>query len=303
MEIIKRKNIEVEGKHGKPILTDLIFKEGDDQKPVVIFCHGYKGFKDWGAWEKMGEYFAENGFFFVKFNFSHNGITAKNPMEFLDIEAFGENNYIKELDDLHSLTDWLLLPDSEFINQIDISNINLIGHSRGGGISIIKASEEQRISRLVTFSSVSDYASKFPVEEELEKWENRGVSYIVNSRTGQQLPHHFQFYRNFKENEERLDISRATKKLQIPHLIVHGSQDTTVPISDSGDLFEWSPYPELLLVENADHVYGTSHPWNKENLPEEFVYVLEKTLEFLQTGKEILMNPGEHKTDKVVSKD
>lgn len=303
MEIIKRRNIEVPGKYGKPILTDLIFQNGDRPKPVVIFCHGYKGFKDWGAWEKMGDFFAENGFFFVKFNFSHNGITAKNPVEFLDIEAFGENNYIKELDDLQSLIDWLLLPDFEFIRQLDISNINLIGHSRGGGIAIIKASEEQRISRLVTLSSVSDYASRFPEEEELEKWEDRGVNYIVNSRTGQQLPHHFQFYRNFKENEDRLNISRATKNLPIPHLIVHGSKDTTVPISDSGNLFEWSPYPELLLVENADHVYGISHPWDKAELPEELVYVLQKTLEFLQTGKEVLMNQGEHKTNEALPKD
>lgn len=283
MELIRKSNIEVEGKYPKPILTDLIFSSEEKPKPVIIFCHGYKGFKDWGAWDMMGEVFAKNGFFFVKFNFSHNGITPENPTTFTDIEAFGENNYTKELDDLQAVIDWLLLPDFEYGMHLDVSNINLIGHSRGGGIAIIKAAEENRIDRLVTLSSVSDFGSRFPQGEEFEKWEERGVSYVINSRTKQQLPHHFQFYRNFKENEERLDIAKATKALDIPHLIVHGSNDTSVPISDSGKLFGWSHYPDLLLVESADHVYGCSHPWTKPELPEEFRYVIDKTLKFLNT--------------------
>lgn len=289
MEITKKKNIEIEGIHEKPILTDLIFSAEDKPKPILIFCHGYKGFKDWGAWDKMGEFYAEMGYFFVKFNFSHNGTTPENPTEFLDIEAFGENNYVRELDDLQSVIDWLLLPDFEFARHLDVDNINLIGHSRGGGISVIKASEENRITKLITFSSVSDFASRFPEDEEIEKWKEKGVSYIINTRTKQKLPHHFQFYTNFQENEERLTISRAAKNLKIPHLIVHGSNDTSVPISDSGKLFEWSPFPDLLLVENADHVYGTSHPYEDDEFPEDFKYVLERTLNFIETQNERLM--------------
>lgn len=288
MELIKKKNIEIEGRHNKPILTDLFFTDDEKVKPVVIFCHGYKGFKDWGPWDKMAEFFAEKGFLFVKFNFSHNATTPESPTEFIDIEAFGENNYIKELDDLQSVIDWLLLPGFNHALP-DSSKINLIGHSRGGGISIIKAAEENRIDKLVTFSSVSDFGSRFPEEKALQKWKEKGVSYIVNTRTKQQLPHHFQFYTNFKKNEERLTISRATKKLEIPHLIVHGSNDTSVPISDSGDLFEWSPFPDLLLVEDADHVYNTSHPWEDSELPKAFKHVLEKTRKFMDTEKEKLI--------------
>lgn len=288
MELIKKKNIEVPGKNDNPILTDLVFPDAQGSKAVIIFCHGYKGFKDWGAWEQMAEFFAKEGFFFVKFNFSHNGTTPQNPEEFMDTEAFGENNYTKELDDVQSVIDWLLLPQFDYASHLDTSSINLIGHSRGGGIVMIKAAEEKRISKLVTYSSVSDFASRFPGEEEIEKWREKGVSYITNTRTGQKLPHHFQFYQDFKENEERLTISKAVKNLQVPHLIVHGSKDLTVPISDSGNLFEWSPFPDLLLVEGADHVYGVSHPWNQEELPSEFKHVLDKTSEFLKASNELL---------------
>ncbi|MCF4100564.1 alpha/beta hydrolase [Gillisia sp. M10.2A] len=289
MEITKIKNIEVKGNTKKPILTDLVFSSEEKPKPVVIFCHGYKGFKDWGVWDMMAKTFAEKGFFFLKFNFSHNGTTLDNPTEFMDIEAFGDNNYTQELDDIQYIIDWLMMPDFEYAQHLDYSNLNLIGHSRGGGIATIKAAEEARISKLITLSAVSDFASRFPEEEVLEKWKEKGVSYIVNTRTKQQLPHHFQFYTNFKENEERLTISRATQALKIPHLIVHGSKDTSVSIADSGKYFEWSPFPELLLVEGADHVYGASHPWEANELPNDLQYILEKSFDFLISSNEELM--------------
>ena len=93
----------------------------------------------------MAEKFAEAGFFFVKFNFSHNGTTVEDPHNFADLEAFGNNNYSKELSDLGVVIDYF----SEY-DTIDEHKIILIGHSRGGGISIIKTYEDERINGLIT---------------------------------------------------------------------------------------------------------------------------------------------------------
>ena len=69
------KNIVIEGKHQKPIVIDVYYNKTQQLKPIVIFCHGYKGFKDWGAWDLMAEEFSKAGVFFIKFNFSHsNGL-------------------------------------------------------------------------------------------------------------------------------------------------------------------------------------------------------------------------------------
>ena len=95
------KNQTLHRNHKKPILWDAFFNADNTLKPVVIFCHGYKGFKDWGAWDSVAKIFSDKGFFFLKFNFSHNGGTIENPIDFPDLEAFAENNYSKELDDLH----------------------------------------------------------------------------------------------------------------------------------------------------------------------------------------------------------
>ncbi len=39
------RNIQIPGRHDKDILADLIFQEDGTKKEVVIFCHGYKGYK------------------------------------------------------------------------------------------------------------------------------------------------------------------------------------------------------------------------------------------------------------------
>ena len=58
----------VKGIHGKPIVTDVFYEANGTPKPIVIFCHGYKGYKDWGAWNLAAEKFAENNIFLLKFN-------------------------------------------------------------------------------------------------------------------------------------------------------------------------------------------------------------------------------------------
>lgn len=291
MEVTKISNLSIAGKHDKPILADLFFKDNQKPKGIVIFCHGYKGFKDWGAWDQMAEAFAKEDYFFLKFNFSHNGTTPENLTEFLNIEAFGDNNFVIELDDLQSIIDWITLPSFKYKDQLDTSKITLIGHSRGGGITTIKAAEEVRITKLITLAAVSDFGSRFPDEEALEVWKEKGVQYITNTRTKQQLPHHYQFYENFKENEDRLNIQRAAENLKIPHLIIHGSGDTSVSISNAGHYFDWSPNSKLLLIDNANHVFGISHPWEEEVLPEEFQQCIDESINFLKGEIEGLRKP------------
>jgi len=280
MEIVK--NTLIEGSHQKPILADVYYKKNNQPKSIVIFCHGYKGFKDWGVFGKMGSFFAENNTFFVKFNFSHNGGTPEQPFDFPDLEAFGQNNFLKELDDLEDVLNWLGKHQG-FKKELNFKDITLIGHSRGGGITLLKASEDSRISRLITWASVADFGARFPKGELLETWKKEGVAYIENTRTRQLMPHYIQFYDNFIKNEKRLTIQTGAKRLTIPHLIVHGTLDTTVSKQEAENIHSWNPKSELFLIEGADHVFNGRHPWDKASLPKPFKMVLQKSIQFIKT--------------------
>ena len=274
------KNIIIEGKHDKPILTDLFFKESKTKNPIVIFCHGYKGFKDWGAWDLMATSFAEAGFYFVKFNFSHNGGTIKQPIDFPDLEAFGNNNYTKELDDLETVIDWVF-NHSDIKKEADLNNISLIGHSRAGGIVTIKAEEDNRIKKVISLAGVCDFGKRTSTIGNLEQWKKEGVKYVLNGRTKQQMPHYFQFYTNFIENEERLTIKRAVSNLNIPYLIIHGNNDTSVFIDEAKQLHQWNPKSKLEVIEGANHVFGASHPWHENYLPNHLESAVNTIISFL----------------------
>ncbi len=282
MVIKEVKNISLEGKHGRPVVTDVYYSEKEEKKPVVIFCHGYKGFKDWGSWNLMAEKFAKNGFMFVKFNFSFNGGTLEEPIDFPDLDAFGENTFIKELDDLEVALDWITGQDFPYAEFSDTSNISLIGHSRGGGTVIVKAAEDRRVKKLITLASVSDFGNRFPSGAELEAWKENGIAYVENGRTKQQMPHLFEFYTNFKENEERLTISRAAEELKIPFLIIHGTEDPTVDVDNAKHLKEWNPDADLFLLEGSNHVFEALHPWKEEMLPKAFQMIIERISTFIK---------------------
>lgn len=264
----------------KPILLDVSFVQDNTPKPIVIFCHGYKGYKDWGCWNLLAEKVAEAHFFFLKFNFSHNGGTLEEPIDFPDLTAFGENNFSKELDDLDAVISWISSSENKYASELDLDQIILIGHSRGGGIVTIKASDDSRVSSLITLAGASDYKSRFPVGDELAYWKAKGVAYIENARTKQQMPHFIQFYDDFIANESRLTISTAAKNIKIPHLIIHGTADETVPFQEAEKLHQWNKTSELFAIENANHVFGASQPWENSSMPEDLDIVATEIINF-----------------------
>lgn len=282
--MIRIKNTIIEGAAERPIVLDVFYKRDQTKKPVVIFAHGFKGFKDWGTHNQMAEFFAEKGIVFVKFNFSFNGGTVEQPIDFPDLEAFSMNTYTKELDDLGKVIDFVeketLIPEEEK----ETNRIFLIGHSRGGGIVLLRANEDERIKKVVALASVSDYAARFPKENhpELEAWKKNKIVYVENSRTRQQMPLHYSFYEDFKKNEARLTIKNACENLTIPFLIVHGDQDPTVNVQEAQNLHDWSNESELIIIEGADHVFNVKHPWNQEIFSKELDLALEEIVDFFE---------------------
>ena len=275
------KNIQVQSNfHKKPILTDFNFIKNGIKKPVVLFCHGYKGYKDWGAWNLMATEFAKQNIFFAKFSFSHNGGTVKQPIDFPDLKAFGENNFTIELEDLKSVTDFILNHD-ELQSEIDTNNITLIGHSRGGAIATIYAKEDVRIKNLISWAGVSDFEVRFPTGFKLWWWKLRGVAYIENGRTKQKMPHYIQFYYDFIKNKERFNIQKAVKELKNNHLLIHGTNDVVVKPIESKNVHKWNPKSELFWIENMNHSLGCSHPHTEKEMPLDLKKVVKKTITFI----------------------
>ncbi len=272
-------NITLQGKHGKPILVDATYQETGRPKPIVVFSHGFKGFKDWGHFNLVAQEFARAGFVFVKFNFSHNGTTPEQPTDFADLEAFGHNNFSIELDDLGQAIDWTL-SDRTLSTEIDPERLYLLGHSRGGGITILKAGEDARVKKVVTWASVGEFG-RFWGAAVLAKWKADGVMYIDNSRTNQRMPMYYTTYENFYANEARLDIPAAMARLTVPTMVVHGTDDVVVDFTAAEKLVALNANASLLPIPDGNHTFNARHPFTETSLPEPAASVVRATIGFL----------------------
>lgn len=277
MRIVK--NIQIQNPETRTFLADAYYQETSYKLPLVVFAHGYKGYKDWGAWDLMAKKIAEAGFYFVKFNFSHNGTTIENPSTFGDLEAFGHNNFTKELSDYKALISFFIAK-----NEVDAERVAIIGHSRGGGISTIQSYEDERVKVLVNLAGVSHFGYRFPSGERLEAWEKDGVMYTENARTKQQMPHYFQFFEDYKSNEERFNIQYATQHLEKPFLIVQGTNDEAVRDKEAYLLNEWCKTSELVILDNANHVFGAKEPWESDEMPKDLALATDEIIQFLKTN-------------------
>lgn len=271
------------GKQEKPVTFDFYYDEKNKKKPLVIFAHGFKGFKDWGHWQKIGEAFVNEGFNFLKFNFSHNGTTVDQPLDFADLEAFGQNNYTKELEDVQVVLDWVESQKTSPLNEvIDHAQIFIIGHSRGGPIALLTAIQDHRIKGLITWASVSHLNYSWQVQPFLIHWKQEGVIYIKNGRTGQEMPLYFQLVEDYQANEDRLNVEKSAKNFTKPQLILHGTKDPAVSLDAAKELKKWNPNAQLFFIENADHVFGGRHPFLLEELPKHSQEIVQLTSQFIQ---------------------
>jgi pimeloyl-ACP methyl ester carboxylesterase len=235
---------------------------GIPKKGQIVFAHGYKGFKDWGAWAIMGDLFAEEGWEFVRFNFSHNGHVLPDLNECSDEIAWSKNTYSKEKSDLEEI----LLRASNSSERSE--KLIVLGHSRGGGVAALAAANSN-VDGVVLLSSVCDFASRFPSGEALEKWRNTDRLEVLNGRTLQILSHSFSFYEDFELNSETLNIERAVRSLDIPLLVVHGDSDQAVSDAEGKKLVNWATKGQFESIPDAGHTFGTSHPWTDNNLPQQ----------------------------------
>lgn len=261
------------GSNQRKALYDLHIPENFNGK-LVVFVHGYKGFKDWGPWNLVDFEFTEAGFGFAKFNLSHNGGTHVFAKDFPDLDAFSKNTYTKELNDIiHFLN---------HLNTLDLPehSLHLIGHSRGGGVGLIAAKEDSRIASITTWAAIASIVDRMPKGENLEEWRENGVRYELNTRTQQQMPISFSLYEDFIAHEDRLNIQKACEQLVIPRMVIHGTNDSSVNIEEGRKLSEWLRVP-LFEIPNANHTFGGVHPLIDYKLPGDLKAVVDLTLGFV----------------------
>jgi len=239
-----------------PILVDVRAAGRTSSRPAVLVLHGFKGFKDWGMFPPLAERLARAGFTAVSPNLSGSGVDDAG--EFTLPERFGHNTFSAELQDTASVIDALMR------GQLGVhapSTLGLIGHSRGGGVGILRAARDPRIRALVTWAAIAS-VNRWPADERAA-WRSAGRNEVKNARTGQVLPLYPDVLDDIERNSAALDIEAAAERIRVPWLVIHGTEDESVGFSEAELLNAASANQttRLLPIEGGAHTFGAVHPW------------------------------------------
>lgn len=271
----------IEGSAGRDITLDFRYDTALGKQPCIVFCHGIKGFKDWGIWNLLADAFARKGLAYLKLNYSHNGTRPDHMTDLVDADAFAENRHSYELADVCRVVDAQragnLIPHDHWSGEI-----YLIGHSRGGPIVIAAAAALGDVDGVLCWASVDKLSYAWRDPDKLKQWKEDGYFMVRNSRTGEEYPIRYSLYEDYLLHESRLDTEQTAAEMNCPCLCVHGSGDEAVPASSSQKIVEWCKDGEVALIEGAGHTYGGRHPWTSTDLPAHAAQLAELSIDWIE---------------------
>ena len=241
---------DVEGAAGRTIRGEARVVPG--ARASVVLVHGFKGFAHFAFFPYLADRLAAAGLTTLSFNFSGSGV-GDDMETFSDPEAFEQNTYTRELHDLG-----IVMGEGERRGWITARR-GLFGHSRGGGIAILRAARDVRVHALATWASISS-VRRWPTDV-ADAWRRRGWLDVENARTKQVFRLRPAVLDEATQHGEgMLDVARAAGMLLCPWLIVHGDADETVSIGEGESLARAAASnAELLRVAGGTHTFNVSH--------------------------------------------
>lgn len=249
-------NIPLKGGH---MLRCSRFPAQGEAASLIIIAHGYKGFKDWGMFPYVAEQLSKHHEV-VTFNFSHNGI-GDNPFEFTELERFAVNTYERELNDIDSLI--AHLRQEEKLRSLPLF---LLGHSRGAGVSLVYALDHpDAVTGVLSWNGVTNL-DVFSDSEKREMREN-GRSYVLNGRTGQQMPLDVAILKDMDRQHERYNILGRISSATFKIALIQGSDDGAHLRHGSSQLVSIRPDIPWIHIPGGNHTFNAVHPFQGTTAP------------------------------------
>lgn len=229
------------------------FPSQGEAKALIVIAHGYKGFKDWGMFPYAAERLSLNHEV-VTFNFSHGGI-GDDLQTFTELEKFARNTYDRELQDLDVLLSYLSQHP-----KLGALPLFLLGHSRGAGDCLVYALDHPgEIAGVISWNGVTDL--DLFTDQQKQDMREKGRAFVLNGRTGQQMPLDAVILEDLELQKERYRIVERMQQAGFPVVLIQGSEDGARLRRGSEQLTAVRPDIEWVQIPGGDHTFRTVHPF------------------------------------------
>ena len=217
---------------GLDISARLYLPAGKRPYPTVCICHGIpSGIPAPGdsGYPFLAEQICRHGFAVLIFNFRGAGASGGN----LDILGWTR--------DLKAVIDYLwALP------EVDKSRLSLLGFSAGAAVSIYVASQDSRVSSVAACACPAEFTKLDEPQSLIDHYRSIGAI-----RDKDFPPSAEEWLNGFKLVKPINYVAAISPR---PLLLVHGSRDEVVDVSEAYRLYERAGEPKkLVIVDGAGH--------------------------------------------------
>lgn len=214
-----------------------------EESPCIVMCHGYTGNKVEAhrLFVQAARRFVSDGFAVLRFDFRGSG----------DSEGgFDEMTVSGELEDFARALDVV-----EAESAVDGSRIGVLRLSLGGAIVLCGSALDQRPRAVVAWSAPArltgfrDFLGNLPLVRLRPGVEgyDQGDGFYVGKAFLEDAPRHS-------------PVDEVAKIAPRPVLLVHGTEDKTVPFESVKLLYDAAREPKrLAAIEGGDHVFTKWH--------------------------------------------
>lgn len=232
--------------------------------PLIILLHGFVGNKvgEHRLFVKAARYFTQKGYAVFRFDFSGCGESDGD---------YGDVTVTKQLSEVQAVLNYV-----STLNTVDISEFILIGHSLGGAVAALTASEDHRIRKLILWSPVGnpyEDISKILGDHAMETIESKGK---VDYR-GHYVSKAFM---NDLKNQHPLKTIRSYDK---EAFIIHADKDEDIPKEHTDRYMDALQQRFTKSVVNTHYIEGADHTFSSYTFEHELFL---KSIEWLEECKE-----------------
>ena len=220
---------------GLNIAGRLYLPAGKMPYPAVCVCHGVPARipdpSDRG-YGLLAEQLCQHGFSVLIFNFRGTGASGGN----LDMLGWAR--------DLKAVIDYLVT-----LPEVDRSRFCLLGFSGGAAVSVYVAAQDDRVSSVAACACPAEFKLFTRIDKAQSLLDHfRSIGVIRDN----DFPHSVPEWLNGFERVS--PVSYVAKISPRPLLLVHGSQDETVDVSQAHKLYAQAGEPkQLIIVDGAGH--------------------------------------------------
>ena len=260
--------IEIPTGDGFAVRGDLYTRPGEKRPGIVVLCHGFKGYRDWGFFPFVAGRLTEVGLTALAIDFSFNGtfpppkdgvlsLLERMRTPYVRADLFRRNTIRRERSDLETVL--RAIARDGLGGRIDsASPVGLFGHSRGAVVATLTARENDAVAALCTWSCPV-HPDHFTAAQKA-RWRQSGEYAFTDARDGTRLALSTDYLDDLEAHRDAYDVLRRVADLQTPHLIVHGEADLVVRVGEARALHEAEKelHDKRLLIIRTGHTFGVT---------------------------------------------